>query len=1053
MGVDKQGFSVAARVSDFRPCFYIRIKHKDPESTIDELMDKFKDVSARPSRWTSKESTEPAIYKIQSVKRKRFIGASFDLRELHPDREPPRKTYNLLRVVCSNILSFEHVVKAFKNDDEKWMIHDDFNPINQFLQQTNIQYQSWINVSACQMVCDEKRTYCNLECEVKMDNLSRCETVNMIPRTLKCFLNITALSRDATVDPTKSAFRQDPERMFDRVMVCCITYVWSDNVVPVKECVYSLIGPDACQDEETLFKEVQQSILGYDPDTILYYPDEIDPIAYMSTRAQPLLWERFKSAKMWKTQLNTRTLFDLRAPIRKKASVLVEAYDLHTVSCHKDLRKVPEKPKSFLYRSCDFPNLVRSHKTRHILVSETVRDNGLIVALERDCNLRIEYANISQISNCPLHETVSGGEQIRVLNKLHDYTKDDFFINKEAQAKGPVRFPITERPPTFMDDEEFTDITALREKSFDELNRKRKRMNEKPLAPKKAAYVDPFAGFARAREESDESEEECEDEEEEKEGGNVVKPCPNFYPLPIGVVDFNSLYPNIMRAFNISYENLITNRKYLDIPGVKYIFVPINSNETIGIVDSPGVMGKLLAALINERSKVKKLMAKEKDPFKKTNYDKQQESLKVICNATYGFCGADQGSLLAIKPVMYVVTSLGRYLQKRVSKFICEKYTDPATFQTLGVYGDTDSIFLLILSLLFKDMKPTKEQMPEFVQRIGDHYEMHYGFLKEMGPDFEVFANGFTWDSVIRFYAERWEPEPGKFRLNIRDADEQTMCNAVVFLVFKKLAHESSELLRKEIVLEFENYIDNLWLGWVKKHYFGRKWMPDKPHAPETKLKTVGMQSKRRDWCTSTRAVLCEMQDLLATGQFHLVRDVCTNGMRRLASGQVPIDELKVSCKYKGALQYKNHNSRQMQIVLKTEKRYRCKVPEKSRIFYVIIRGDQPLAMRAETPEYAAEHKLPLDIQYYLEKQFRKPVKELLAYHPEIMDFDKEFGYVLANVKRGTSNMVDIADPFACKKLCVEDLRKRSVPKPQPKRKPSATNPFDSMKKCKVSES
>jgi DNA polymerase elongation subunit (family B) len=749
----------------------------------------------------------------------------------------------------------------------------------------------------------------------------------------------------------------------------------------------------------------------------MHFPEMSNDLSYIAKRASKFLfWERLKHVKLdtkkHDIKLNSRTIFDLRQPIHKKASVLVESYDLHTVSCHPDLRGKPEKIESFLYTLYDFHTFVRTKSKRCIIIEETVRNNMLMVSLETDCNLLLEYSNISKISNVVTFDTVSRGEQIRVFNKLLDFTKDDFFINSAELAKGPVRYSILERPPTFMDPLEPEITTLLREDCLKKLEEcklqskdviKKKQVKNVLGSFKKRKTLDP-------NEEIDESSEEEIQEEDANtcEGGNVCKPAPNFWGnLKILLLDFASLYPSIMRAFNISYENIITNHKYMDIAGVKYIFVPINAHETVAIVDEKGVFGALLTLLVSERSKVKKLMAKSSG-FEYKNYNKQQESLKVICNATYGFCGAeDNGSILALKSVMYIVTSIGRYLQKTAAKFLADKYGMPS------IYGDTDSVFASP-----GYMNPSKSEMPDFTAKMGLKYGMTGCFMEQFGEDFKT---GFTWENVINYY------RLPKFKLDLTVMSEEIMCNAVLFLVYKKLASEISEEFRTEIVMEFENMIDNLFMGWVKKHYFGRKWNPDKPHIPESSLKIIGMASKKRDWILYTRIVLKQITDYLASNKIELIPEYILKSMQRFTSQDIPLEQLKISCKYKGKLHYKSYNFKQMQIVLKMEKRHRCEVQEKSRVSFVIIKSPQNLYLRAETIEYVKKHNIQIDWEYYFVKQFYKPVKKLLTFHPTLMDFNKAYNDVLTIMKKKNNNMVDLKNISSSKKLCIENLLQRKV--------------------------
>ena len=77
--------------------------------------------------------------------------------------------------------------------------------------------------------------------------------------------------------------------------------------------------------------------------------------------------------------------------------------------------------------------------------------------------------------------------------------------------------------------------------------------------------------------------------------------------------------------------------------------------------------------------------------------------------------------------------------------------------------------------------------------------------------------------------------------------------------------------------------------------------------------------------------------------------------------------------------------------MLKIEERTRWPVKDKSRLYFVVLRGSDKLYLRSETPEFAEEQKLELDLHYYLQKQFYKPMKKLLTYHPELFNFDDLF--------------------------------------------------------------
>lgn len=1030
-GVNTNGHSVAYGLRDFKPVFNVRIKGMDVEVATEELKaflcSEFKDQ-------------EP-FDEIEHITRQRAIGAAVTRdksKMVDPTKDWDRKKYNLLKVTCANIYCYSKMQKMLAKS--QWNVYDDNDLPNQFIQSTGIAYQTWMNVTDHIEVSDTESAVhnCNLEAHIDVKQCKKSDDT-LIPRTLKCFFSLIALSRDGTIDLKNRLFHPNAQNRCDRMFGVCLTYVWSDNPVPVHQVIYTTIpstrlNTNFCIDEPDLIEQVNKSIRDFDPDTIFHFPDTFDSLVYFAQRAKlydiALDWERQKGRKCYLTEdklfCNTRTFFDLRAPIRKKASVLLEAYNLRTISCHKDIRKKPESG-TFKYSPKDYPKLMRTEATRKILLDELLQDNNLMVALERDCNLRLEYANISKISNCPLYTTVSGGEQIRVFNKLSDmYYTHGFYCNKDKLLRQhPVKFAISKRPPTFADLDEPKVTLDLRAKCHEQLRLHLLKMGEKALKVKHKAH-DPFAAF-RVTPESDSDEDEQKDEQMEDEdvaeGGNVMHPSPKFWEEPIFVVDFASLYPSVMIGFHISYENIVMDEKYLDVPGVPYIYIAISKYETVAVVDADGIMGKMLQMFIAARSVVKKKMAVEKDPFIKTNFNKQQESLKVICNATYGFCGAEsKGALLAMKEVMYMVTSLGRFLQKCVGKYLGEpagvpivanvEHGNPIVTITPGyelpaIYGDTDSLFLNP-----GHFRVTAQTIHKFTVAIGKKYHM---------------GQGFNWDHVVT----HWKTQ--RKSVDITNLDIELQVNAILFVIFHKLAHECTGLFRSAVSLEFENAV-NVWMGWVKKHYFGRKWAPDSPHQPEVyddgelSLKITGMQCKTRAWCLFTRKVLKQIMLRFAEGRPELARDICIAGMEKLAAGEVPVDQLQISCMFKGFSKYQGVNFKQVQIALKMQQRHRYCVQEKTRVSFVIIKGSQDIAFRAETPEFVMENKLELDLVYYLKKQFCKPVKNLFILLPDLIDFDHEFDRVLSRVVCKQKNIGRMEDILCGKSrvLNISDLKARS---------------------------
>ena len=128
----------------------------------------------------------------------------------------------------------------------------------------------------------------------------------------------------------------------------------------------------------------------------------------------------------------------------------------------------------------------------------------------------------------------------------------------------------------------------------------------------------------------------------EKYQGATVLPAEEcFHTEPVVVLDFKSLYPSCIQAWNLSVDTFIVNWKEQ-----KSLFTD-DEIETIDCGNGNvyhflkrdvlhGIVPKLLTGLLDERVRVKKLMKKEKAKMRKLILDCRQLSVKIIANSSYG---------------------------------------------------------------------------------------------------------------------------------------------------------------------------------------------------------------------------------------------------------------------------------------------------------------------------------------------------------------------------------------------------------------------------------
>ncbi len=173
-------------------------------------------------------------------------------------------------------------------------------------------------------------------------------------------------------------------------------------------------------------------------------------------------------------------------------------------------------------------------------------------------------------------------------------------------------------------------------------------------------------------------------------GALVIEPPVGVF-FNVVVLDIASLYPSIIKKYNLSYETVnVENCK-------KIVYAEDESGIKVHKIcfDKPGLIAQITGLLRDFRVYIYKKKAKDKtlDPTIRSWYDVVQRAMKVFINASYGVFGAANFPLYA-PAVAESVTALGR----RALYSILQKSAD------IGIkvlYGDTDSIFL---------WAPTEEQ-------------------------------------------------------------------------------------------------------------------------------------------------------------------------------------------------------------------------------------------------------------------------------------------------------------------------------------------------------
>ncbi len=180
-------------------------------------------------------------------------------------------------------------------------------------------------------------------------------------------------------------------------------------------------------------------------------------------------------------------------------------------------------------------------------------------------------------------------------------------------------------------------------------------------------------------------------------GGYVIEPDKGLHSSVI-VLDFKSMYPSIMRTYNMCPTTLIMGD---DVEGSHHSptgarFVPENVR--------PGIVSEILKKLMEERGKVKKEMKDVTDPDKTRALAAKQFALKIMANAFYGHFGYPRAKVYSLD-IANSITSFGRETIKKTKNYVEKE------FGYKVVYGDTDSVMVKVPFEELDDLKRVGDEI------------------------------------------------------------------------------------------------------------------------------------------------------------------------------------------------------------------------------------------------------------------------------------------------------------------------------------------------------
>jgi DNA polymerase zeta len=207
----------------------------------------------------------------------------------------------------------------------------------------------------------------------------------------------------------------------------------------------------------------------------------------------------------------------------------------------------------------------------------------------------------------------------------------------------------------------------------------------------------------------------------------VMEPQSNFYTSPVLVLDFQSLYPSVMIAYNYCYSTFLgrvvswrgTNKMgFTDYRREErlvellkdYINIAPNGIMYAKPEIRKSLLAKMLGEILETRVMVKSGMKVDKDDKTLQRLlNNRQLALKLIANVTYGYTSASFSGRMPCSEIADSIVQTGRETLEKAIALI----HSVGRWGAEVVYGDTDSLFVHLKGR-------TREQAFDIGEEIAD---------------------------------------------------------------------------------------------------------------------------------------------------------------------------------------------------------------------------------------------------------------------------------------------------------------------------------------------
>jgi DNA polymerase I len=165
-------------------------------------------------------------------------------------------------------------------------------------------------------------------------------------------------------------------------------------------------------------------------------------------------------------------------------------------------------------------------------------------------------------------------------------------------------------------------------------------------------------------------------------GGYVIEPKKGLHSMVL-VFDFKSMYPSLIRTYNICPTTLLLGNDRLE-----HITTPTGSKFVKKEIRH-GIVPRILENLMKERSAAKKQFKDADGEKLRNSLNLRQHAIKIMANAFYGYFGYTRAKIHNVA-IASSVTAFGRETIHQTVKAMEEDFGYEV------VYGDTDSVMIKV---------------------------------------------------------------------------------------------------------------------------------------------------------------------------------------------------------------------------------------------------------------------------------------------------------------------------------------------------------------------